>query len=74
MSTIRPDLPAIPAPSQGAAPAVRAAQADFFRAAMAQVGGYAQTPPASAPAAAETPKTAQGDRPVRPGSLLDIRV
>ena len=74
MSTIRPDLPAIPAPSQGAAPAVRAAQADFFRAAMAQVGVYAQTPGASTPAAAETPKAAQGDRPVRPGSLLDIRV
>lgn len=74
MSTIRPDLPAIPAPTSGTVPAVRAAQADFFRAAMAQVGGYAQTPAAPAPAAAETPKAAQGDRPVRPGSLLDIRV
>ncbi len=73
MSTIRPDLPAIPAPTSGTAPAVRAAQADFFRAAMAQVGGYAQTPAAPIPTA-ETPKAAQGDRPVRPGSLLDIRV
>ena len=74
MSTIRPDLPTIPAPSNGAAPAVRAAQADFFRAAMAQVRG-AYSEPSSAPTpGAPPPQPAQADRPARPGSLLDIRV
>ena len=74
MSTIRPDLPAIQATSNGAAPAVRAAQADFFRAAMAQVrGAYAEPSTAPTPGT-PPPQPTQADRPTRPGSLLDIRV
>jgi hypothetical protein len=80
MSAIRPDLPAIP-PSTGAAPAVRAAQADFFRAALAQVqtaassqGSAQAIRPATTPITTEPARAPTDARPARPGSLLDIRV
>ncbi len=78
MSTIRPDLPALPSvrPEAGAAQDVRAA---FFRAALDQARGVV---PAIAPVtvrASEPPNRASDSpdtptRTMRPGSLLDIRV
>jgi hypothetical protein len=78
MSTIRPDLPALPSvrPEAGAAQDVRAA---FFRAALDQARAVV---PAAAPVPArlaETPSRASASteaptRTMRPGSLLDIRV
>lgn len=78
MSAIRPDLPAVIPQAAGEAPAVRNAQAAFFRAAMAQVQA-AQPQTAQAPRAVQTPVTpttaaAEPTRMARPGSLLDIRV
>ena len=85
MSAIRPDLPSF-APSQTTAPgsAAREAQAAFFRAALGQ-GTATQTATAT-PAAPNavvaqiTPTSTRAssapdpDRPLRPGSLLDIRI
>ncbi|CAN5150640.1 hypothetical protein BH09PSE1_BH09PSE1_16520 [soil metagenome] len=80
MSAIRPDLPALP-PRTGATPTVRAAQADFFRTALAQVqAAQAQqdrtgsVQPTVAPMTVEPPRPADETRTPRPGSLLDIRV
>lgn len=82
MSAIRPDLPAM-TPQTGATPTVRAAQADFFRAALSRV----QTPTAQAttaqtgavqstttPITTEPARAPGNARDIRPGSLLDIRV
>ncbi|QQQ17728.1 hypothetical protein JIP62_10325 [Brevundimonas vitis] len=76
MSSIRPDLPAMPTvrPEPGAA--VRSAQAAFFRAALAQAEpsvAVQQTPQPSPLTAAPT-RSASPERDPRPGSLLDIRV
>ncbi|MDB5420623.1 MAG: hypothetical protein JWR59_570 [Brevundimonas sp.] len=76
MSTIRTGLPAT-LPQMGAQtlaqPAVRAASADFFRAALAQVQGGAIKPEVTQ-TRTETPRDAGDGRSLRPGSLLDIRV
>lgn len=80
MSDIRPFTPLNPAvqPPAGPAADVRQAQAAFFRQALAQVETVQQvaTRPAAAAAPAEPSRTeAQAaDRPLRPGSYLDIRV
>lgn len=75
MSAIRPDLPALP-PRTGATPTVRAAQADFFRAALSQVQtAQAQgVQPTVAPITVEPARAPDETRAIRPGSLLDIRV
>jgi len=82
MSAIRPDLPAFghtPAPVPGSA--ARDAQAAFFRAALGQVTppvqAVRQAPPRSVvPQVTPTTQAAEPDpdRPLRPGSLLDIRI
>lgn len=85
MSEIRPFLPApLNGPAQTApTPASRQAQAAFFRAALA--GAEAANPAPRAPAVIQTPVSTQApastqgeaqvaDRPLRPGSYLDIRV
>jgi hypothetical protein len=80
MSDIRPFMPLNPAaaPATGPAPAVRQAQAAFFRQALAQVETVQQV--ATRPAAAAAPtepsrnEAQAADRPLRPGSYLDIRV
>ncbi len=83
MSAIRPDLPAFgqtPAPSAGSA--ARDAQAAFFRAALGQVTPPAQAvrqaPPRSVvPQVTPTTRAApevDPERPLRPGSLVDIRI
>ncbi len=79
MSDIRPFMPFNPAavPQSGPATDVRQAQAAFFRQALAQV--EAVQPVASRPAAAPATETSRSeaqaaDRPLRPGSYLDIRV
>ncbi len=78
MSTIRPDLPALPSvrPEAGAAQDVRAA---FFRAALDQARAVvpAATPVPARAAEAPIRASATADAPtrtMRPGSLLDIRV
>lgn len=77
MSTIRSGLPAT-LPPTGAQPAVRAAQSDFFRSALAQFqtataqGGPVQ--PEVTPLKTEPLRAPTDGRPARPGSLLDIRV
>lgn len=72
MSAIRPDLPVAQPVVSGPSAQVRAAQAAFFRAALAEVAPVAApataAPPAQARAADETPRLS------RPGALLDIRV
>lgn len=87
MTAVRPD-PSIFAPRPQAAattsaPGARAAQADFFRMALGQGGGVQAAAPAAAqaaraaaaPAPLATPTRAvDPERPLRPGSLLDIRV
>ncbi|HEV7229606.1 hypothetical protein [Brevundimonas sp.] len=78
MTAIGPGFAPVVTPVQtGAAPGARAAQAAFFRTAMAA----AQTiqPIAPVPAPAPQVRTAPTDeaeqiRPTRPGALLDIRV
>lgn len=81
MSEIRPFLPApLNGPTQSApTPASRQAQAAFFRAALA---GAEATAPPKALTVTQTPVSTQStqgeaqaaDRPLRPGSYLDIRV
>jgi hypothetical protein len=75
MSAIRPDLPAA-LPQTGTAPAVRAAQADFFRAALsrAETGQAGAVQPTMTPITVEPPRPSGEGRAMRPGSLLDIRV
>lgn len=79
MSDIRPFTPLNPvaAPAAGPATGVRQAQAAFFRQALAQVETVQQvaTRPAAAATAEPLRTEAQAaDRPLRPGSYLDIRV
>ncbi|MEH6698395.1 MAG: hypothetical protein V7672_06830 [Brevundimonas sp.] len=79
MSDIRPFLPLNPAASPPAGPAtgVRQAQAAFFRQALAQVETVQQVaarPAAAAPAEPSRTEAQAADRPLRPGSYLDIRV
>ncbi|MDP3379666.1 MAG: hypothetical protein Q8S53_14975 [Brevundimonas sp.] len=78
MSDIRPFTPLNPAaaPAAGPAPAVRQAQAAFFRQALAQVDTVQQvaTRPAAIPAEPSRSEAQAADRPLRPGSYLDIRV
>jgi hypothetical protein len=79
MSDIRPFLPLNPAaaPSAGPATGVRQAQAAFFRQALAQVETVQQVaarPAAAAPAEPSRTEAQAADRPLRPGSYLDIRV
>ena len=70
MSAIRPDLPITPQlQPAGPSAAAKAAQAAFFRAAMA--GAEAVPRPQSQTAATGESEPA---RSPRPGSLLDIRV
>lgn len=71
MSAIRPDLPNI-APQVPAGPTagMRAAQAAFFKAALAG----AETTPARPAATASAEQTTDAPRLPRPGQLLDIRV
>lgn len=73
MSTIRPDLPLASPQTQGVPPGARAAQAAFFRAAMA---GAEAVQPRPQPVQTMTAQTSEPEatRAVRPGSLLDIRV
>lgn len=74
MSAIRPNLPSALFPPQPAGQApVRAARADFFKAALdaVQAGG---TGPTTRPAAPTSTADVQEERPARPGALLDIRV
>lgn len=69
MSTIRPDLPFAPQPqATGPSAAAKAAQAAFFKAALA---GAETARPQAQPAAEGEPEQ---PRSPRPGSLLDIRV
>ncbi|MBL0948220.1 hypothetical protein [Brevundimonas sp.] len=78
MSDIRPFTPVNLAvqPPAGPAADVRRAQAAFFRQALAQVEtGQQIVPRPAAPATEPTRSEAQAaDRPLRPGSYLDIRV
>ena len=81
MSDIRPFTPFNPAalPPAGATPPARQAQAAFFRAAMAQVEATQAVPAPARPASAASVSPANSeaqaaDRPLRPGSYLDIRV
>lgn len=78
MTAIGPGFSSVVTPAQtGAAPGARAAQAAFFRTAMAA----AQTIQPIAPVAAPAPQARttfaeemESARPTRPGALLDIRV
>lgn len=85
MTAIRPDLspfaPRASTTSPGAQNAAHTAQAAFFRMALGQTttatpasvsANQAQTTSAASTPAA--PRTADPERPLRPGSLLDIRV
>lgn len=77
MSDIRPFTLLNPAAPAGPAPAVRQAQAAFFRQALAQVETVQQVaarPAAAAPAEPSRTEAQAADRPLRPGSYLDIRV
>jgi cytochrome c biogenesis protein CcmG, thiol:disulfide interchange protein DsbE len=72
MSAIRPDLPVVqPAPT-GPSAQMRAAQAAFFRAALAEVAPVAA--PATATSSAQAMTAEEAPRLPRPGALLDIRV
>lgn len=73
---IRPGRLPVPTPAP-ARPAAVAAQRAFFQAALnpVQAAAAQAAPSAAAPAArAETVRAVDPERPVRPGSLLDIRV
>ncbi|WP_125255765.1 hypothetical protein [Brevundimonas fluminis] len=78
MTAIGPGFAPVVTPAQtGASPGARAAQAAFFRAAMAAAQNIQPVAPVAAPApqvcAAPVEETAEA-RPTRPGALLDIRV
>jgi hypothetical protein len=68
MTPIRPGLPPILAPAQPVQTARPAGMRAFFEIA----AGAAPPAPAAAPAPVQTPELPS--RPLRPGSLLDIRV
>jgi len=69
MSTIRPDIPFAPQPQPaGPSAQARAAQAAFFKAALAGVEAAPRPQLQAATGEAEQPRSP------RPGSLLDIRV
>jgi hypothetical protein len=69
MSTIRPDIPFAPLPQPtGPSAQTRAAQAAFFKAALAGAGAAPRAPTQAAAGEPEQPRSP------RPGSLLDIRV
>ncbi|HEV2083083.1 MAG TPA: hypothetical protein VGR32_11620 [Brevundimonas sp.] len=77
MTAIGPGLaPSIAAAQTGAPPGARAAQAAFFRTAMAAAQTIQPVAPVAAPTA-QTPTIAVDEtgaaRPSRPGALLDIR-
>ncbi|WP_029417506.1 hypothetical protein [Brevundimonas bacteroides] len=72
MSAIRPDLPIAQPPSTGPSAQMRAAQAAFFRAALAEVAPVAAA--ATATASARAGAQEETPRLPRPGALLDIRV
>ncbi|HAJ02456.1 MULTISPECIES: hypothetical protein [unclassified Brevundimonas] len=79
MSDIRPftSLNPAAAPAAGPVPAVRQAQAAFFRQALAQVETVQQVaarPAAAAPTEPSRTEAQAADRPLRPGSYLDIRI
>ncbi len=81
MSAIRPPVQSPLFPTQQPPSPARAARSDFFRAALDGVGSPAA---AALPvevktekkvaSAAPLPFDPAGERPVRPGSLLDIRI
>ena len=84
MSAIRPGLP-LNTPAQGLdLPSARSAQAAFFRAALGQTGAAVKAPAAPpepsrtlTPQITATTRAAAApdpERPLRPGSLLDIRI
>ena len=82
MSAIRSGLPALPAAPAGQASPMRAAQAAFFRAALADVQAAPATPaPARTRASAPAPdpssassSASESPRLPRLGQFLDIRV
>lgn len=79
MSPIRPDLPGPrhAATHPVATTSARVAQAAFFQQALAGVKSAQEAARAETAGPAPAPKSAApepGDRPARPGSLLDMRV
>jgi hypothetical protein len=78
MSAIRPPVPSSLFPAQTPASPARAARSDFFRAALdgTRSAAPAATETRDAKVASTTPPPFEpsGERPVRPGSLLDIRI
>lgn len=78
MSAIRPPVPSPLFPTQGPASPARAARSDFFRAALdgtrAAPPATVETRDAQVASTAPPPFEPSGERPVRPGSLLDIRI
>ena len=84
MTAVRPDLPVTPPPAAPAPAGVKAAQAAFFRAALGQTGAAVKAPAAPpepsrtlTPQITATTRAAAApdpERPLRPGSLLDIRI
>lgn len=81
MSAIRPPVQSPLFPTQQTPSPARAARSDFFRAALDGVRPPAATTlpvevktETKVASAAPLPFEPSGDRPVRPGSLLDIRI
>jgi hypothetical protein len=75
MADVRPPGgPALPVPTAPVRPAVRAAQQAFFRQAMAAEPAAPAPKAAPRPAPAAQPPAPDPARPLRPGSLLDIKV
>ena len=78
MTAIGPGFAPVVTPAQtGAAPGARAAQAAFFRTAMAAAQTIQPIAPVSAPvpqAQTTSAEETEAVRPTRPGALLDIRV
>lgn len=75
MSAIRPPTPSPLFPTQSPPSPVRASRSDFFRAALDETAAPAESK-AAAPERSVPPADFfhAGDRPQRPGALLDIRV
>lgn len=78
MSAIRPPVPSPLFPAQGPASPARAARSDFFRAALDGVGianpAATEKREVQVASVAPPPFEPSGERPARPGSLLDIRI
>lgn len=81
MSAIRPPVQSPLFPTQQPPSPARVARSDFFRAALDSVRTPAAAslpvevkPDTKVASAAPLPFDPAGDRPVRPGSLLDIRI